>query len=73
MTILATPLPQVLALACAWLVIGALGLLRDARAHDGRDLVGEFQGHAGFRDVKDDPEFLQAISRSRKHQEREEP
>jgi hypothetical protein len=42
----------------------ALGLLRDARAHDGRDLVGEFQALAGFRDVKDDPEFLRAISRS---------
>jgi tetratricopeptide (TPR) repeat protein len=42
----------------------ALGLLRDARAHDGRDLVGEFQALAGFCDVKDDPEFLQAISRS---------
>jgi hypothetical protein len=41
----------------------ALGLLRDARAHDGRDLVGEFQALAGFRDVKDDPEFLRAISR----------
>jgi len=42
----------------------ALGLLRDARAHDGRDLVGEFQRFAAFRDVKDDPEFLQAIARS---------
>jgi tetratricopeptide (TPR) repeat protein len=42
----------------------ALGLLRDARAHDGRDLVGDFQAFAAFRDVKDDPEFLQAISRA---------
>ena len=42
----------------------ALGLLRAARANVGRDLVGEFQALAGFRDVKDDPEFLQAISRS---------
>lgn len=42
----------------------ALGLLRDARAHDGRDLIGEFQALAGFREVKDDPEFLLAISRS---------
>ena len=41
----------------------ALGLLRDARAHDGRDLVGDFQAFAAFREVKDDPEFLQAISR----------
>jgi hypothetical protein len=42
----------------------ALGLLRDARARDGRDLAGDFQALAAFRDVKDDPEFLQAISRS---------
>jgi tetratricopeptide (TPR) repeat protein len=42
----------------------ALGLLRDARAHDDRDLIGEFQALAGFREVKDDPEFLLAISRS---------
>lgn len=42
----------------------ALALLRDARAHDDRDLIGEFQALAGFRDVKDDPEFLLAISRS---------
>src|SRR5262245_24205236 len=41
-----------------------LGLLRDARDHDGRDLVGEFRGIAGFGGVRDDPEFLEAISRS---------
>jgi len=41
-----------------------LALLRDARSHDGRDLVGEFQALAGFNDVKDDPEFLRAISKS---------
>ena len=42
----------------------ALTLLREARDHDGRDLVGEFQGTPGFSDVKDDPEFLRAISKS---------
>jgi tetratricopeptide (TPR) repeat protein len=40
-----------------------LALLRDARAHDGRDLVGMFRC-AAFDDVQDDPEFLHAISRS---------
>jgi hypothetical protein len=39
-----------------------LALLRDARSNDRRDLVGEFQGIAGFNDVRDDPEFLAAIS-----------
>jgi tetratricopeptide (TPR) repeat protein len=42
----------------------ALTLLRQAREHDGRDLVEEFRGSTGFSDVKDDPEFLQAISRT---------
>ena len=41
-----------------------LGLLRVARANDGRDLAGEFRTLAGFGDVTEDPEFLQAISRS---------
>lgn len=44
-----------------------LALLRDARAHDSRDLAGEFRVTAGFGDVKDDPEFLQAISRTADH------
>jgi hypothetical protein len=40
-----------------------LALLREARDHDPRDLTNEFQTSA-FEDVQDDPEFLQAISRS---------
>lgn len=42
-------------------------LLRDARANDGRDLVGEFRALRGFEDVRDDPEFLQAISHDGGH------
>ena len=41
-----------------------LALLREARDHDPRDLTHEFRT-AAFDDVQDDPEFLQAISRSR--------
>ena len=41
-----------------------LALLCEARDHDGRDLAGWFQGIPEFGDVKDDTEFLQAISRS---------
>ena len=40
-----------------------LALLREARDHDPRDLTNEFRTSA-FEDVQDDPEFLQAISRS---------
>lgn len=40
-----------------------LGLLRDARDHDSRDLTADFRGTPGFDEVRDDPEFLQAISR----------
>ena len=40
-----------------------LALLREARDHDPRDLTNEFRTPA-FQDVQDDPEFLQAISRS---------
>ena len=40
----------------------ALALLRQARDHDGRDLVDEFRS-SSFEDVHDDPEFLEAISR----------
>ena len=40
-----------------------LALLREARNHDPRDLTNEFRTSA-FEDVQDDPEFLQAISRS---------
>jgi tetratricopeptide (TPR) repeat protein len=41
-----------------------LALLREARDHDPRDLTDDFRTSA-FQDVQDDPEFLQAISRSR--------
>jgi tetratricopeptide (TPR) repeat protein len=40
-----------------------LALLREARDHDPRDLTNDFRTSA-FEDVQDDPEFLQAISRS---------
>lgn len=40
-----------------------LALLREARAHDPRDLTNDFRASA-FEDVQDDPEFLQAIARS---------
>ena len=40
-----------------------LALLREARDRDPRDLTNEFRTSA-FEDVQDDPEFLQAISRS---------
>jgi hypothetical protein len=53
--------------AAVWTVTGdrqrTLGLLRDARDGDVRDLAGDFQTTPGFGDVRDDPEFLQAISR----------
>jgi hypothetical protein len=41
-----------------------LALLSEARDHDPRDLTDEFRTSA-FEDVRDDPEFLHAISRSR--------
>jgi tetratricopeptide (TPR) repeat protein len=53
--------------AAVWKVTGdrprTLALLREARDHDPRDLTNEFRTSA-FEDVQDDPEFLQAISRS---------
>ena len=38
-------------------------LLRGARDHDTRNLADEFRGTPGFDDVREDAEFLQAVSR----------
>jgi hypothetical protein len=59
--------PWLMHAAAVWKVTGdrprTLALLREARDHDPRDLTNEFRTSA-FEDVRDDPEFLQAISRS---------
>ena len=41
-----------------------LALLRETRADDDRDMVPLFAKRPEFADVRDDPEFLQAISRA---------
>ena len=43
---------------------GTLPLLREARAHDDRDMVPLFQDCSEFAAVREDPEFLQAIGRT---------
>jgi hypothetical protein len=59
--------PWLLHAAAVWKVTRdrprTLALLREARAHDPRDLTNDFRTSA-FEDVQDDPEFLQAIARS---------
>jgi hypothetical protein len=59
--------PWLMHAAAVWKVTSdrprTLALLREARDHDPRDLTNEFRTSA-FEDVQDDPEFLQAISRS---------
>ena len=40
-----------------------VSLLREARAHDDRDMVPEFNNLPEFADVREDTEFLQAIGR----------
>ncbi len=41
-----------------------LALLREARADDDRDMTSLFAKRPEFADVRDDPEFLQAVSRA---------
>ena len=41
-----------------------LALLREARADDDRDMGPLFAGRPEFADVRDDPEFLRAVSRA---------
>ncbi|HEX9106018.1 MAG TPA: sigma-70 family RNA polymerase sigma factor [Longimicrobiales bacterium] len=54
--------------ATLWKVAGdrerTLMLLREARAHDDRDMAALFAERPEFADVREDPDFLAAVSRS---------